>query len=450
MEELVIENGVLQRCVGSAACIRVPDGVREIREKAFLFCEHLERVELPAQLRCIGDDAFSFCPNLRSAQLPEGLESIGARAFFGSALETITIPKSVRRIGERFVNSCSALREIRVAPGNPCFQCRDGLLLDRSGETLVCCPGGWTGECRLPSEVRTIASAAFEGCAGVRSITLPAGLQTIEDRAFEGCSALEEMVIPSSVQALGNFAFSSCWSLRSITLPEGVQCLGEGCFWRCVELQEMHLPASLREIRRIAFTGCAALREFTVAPESPFYHTEDGMLLDTRQKRLLCCPGGRTESCRLSEETECVAEEAFFSSRCPRVVLPRRLAEFDENLLTKLPPGVLIAPWLGLDEVQLFLNRYRAMLNFCRAQEEGFVCTAADTYRDYARTHVSEFYDLLLEEKSVLRWFLRERLLGRGDAKALLMRTDLEGRTLLLEYLHEVFPPCGAGDGDEV
>ena len=39
--DFVIENGILQKYTGSAACVTVPDGVTEIGNYAFYGCDRL-------------------------------------------------------------------------------------------------------------------------------------------------------------------------------------------------------------------------------------------------------------------------------------------------------------------------------------------------------------------------------------------------------------------------
>ena len=55
----------------------------------------LESVVLPSTLKRIEYNAFCNCKNLRSISLPERLEFIGTDCFRGSALESIEFPASL-------------------------------------------------------------------------------------------------------------------------------------------------------------------------------------------------------------------------------------------------------------------------------------------------------------------------------------------------------------------
>jgi hypothetical protein len=80
--------------------IRIPHGLRTLREGVFSYCIHLERVELPDTLRQIDKHAFLGCTSLKKLIIPEGTLSIGSRAFEGCRLEDVFIPASVTKIAD--------------------------------------------------------------------------------------------------------------------------------------------------------------------------------------------------------------------------------------------------------------------------------------------------------------------------------------------------------------
>ena len=47
-------------------------------------------------LKIIERDAFYQCKNLKCVKLSEGLEKIGLQAFFGSGVENVEFPASLR------------------------------------------------------------------------------------------------------------------------------------------------------------------------------------------------------------------------------------------------------------------------------------------------------------------------------------------------------------------
>jgi len=62
-----------------------------------------------------------------------------------------------------------------------------------------------------------IGDHAFEGCYGLRELTIEPGLGSIGAYSFSGCSNLKEVVIPSSVKSIGFYAFSGCSNLTVVS-----------------------------------------------------------------------------------------------------------------------------------------------------------------------------------------------------------------------------------------
>ena len=80
--------------------IRIPHGLRTLREGVFSYCINLEKVELPDTLREIHPYAFRGCTSLKKLVIPDGTVSIGSGAFEGCRLEDVFIPASVTKIAD--------------------------------------------------------------------------------------------------------------------------------------------------------------------------------------------------------------------------------------------------------------------------------------------------------------------------------------------------------------
>ena len=288
----------------------VPDGIREIADRAFMRAK-LVSVSLPGSVEHIGNESFYQCTWLRSITLSEGLRTIGTDTFTNcDMLQEIEIPASVTGIAEA-VFTDAHLKEIRVAPGSEVFTVSDGALINTRDGVLIAFPPFSEAEaCEIPEGVKRIGNFAFYRCHHLRKVTFPEGLQEIGHGAFLMCNHLAEIDLPDSVSRLEELAFGinsdtqrlrlpdglteivnnfddmditeliipetvtviekSFTSLPKLTeavIPEGVTTIGYRSFTFCKNLACITIPASVTEIRS-DFTGCAEALVLRVEPGS--------------------------------------------------------------------------------------------------------------------------------------------------------------------------------------
>lgn len=160
-----------------------------------------------------------------------------------TTVTSITIPKSVKRIGDSAFNTFLALKKVAFAAGSE---------LESIGKDAF----HWCKvleEIELPSSVKTIGESAFENCESLVSITLPEGVSGIAQYTFEGCKNLTTVSIPSTAANIGYRAFYQCYQLEEIDIPEGVLSIESQAFLDCTRLSKVYLPKSLESIA-VVFT----------------------------------------------------------------------------------------------------------------------------------------------------------------------------------------------------
>ena len=59
-----------------------------------------------SKLKTIGERAFEYCGSLKNIQFPDCFETIGINCFWGSGLEEIVLPASVKNIGSGVFREC--------------------------------------------------------------------------------------------------------------------------------------------------------------------------------------------------------------------------------------------------------------------------------------------------------------------------------------------------------
>lgn len=80
--------------------VNLPNTIASIGKYVFHHCHSLKFVKLPDSLDKIPTGTFSYCRGLREFIIPPNVRSIGDSVLLGCSLESITIPESVRIIGD--------------------------------------------------------------------------------------------------------------------------------------------------------------------------------------------------------------------------------------------------------------------------------------------------------------------------------------------------------------
>lgn len=164
--------------------------------------------------------------NQRSVVIPDmvngkAVTSIGTYAFGGNGssdpqsayLEFITIPNSVKHIGQNAFTGASALDSIEI-PGGVVIDSHAFQGTKNVREIVIHDDVNDRGEIDYRSA--SIGVGAFQDCKNLQKVVLPSSVMIIEEDAFNGCSELREIVIPFSVQQVNKNAFAGCNSLRNV------------------------------------------------------------------------------------------------------------------------------------------------------------------------------------------------------------------------------------------
>ncbi len=85
----------------SLSNVTIGKGVSKMASGVFGACENLTNMVIPANVKVIESSAFGSCINLSDVIIEDGVEEISEYAFGGTALSKITLPASVRKIGEQ-------------------------------------------------------------------------------------------------------------------------------------------------------------------------------------------------------------------------------------------------------------------------------------------------------------------------------------------------------------
>ena len=282
----------------------------------------LTRVRVGAQVKDIPPRTFRGCTNLTEVQFVEegALYSIGECAFGGcKALEQVTIPSSVAKLGTCAFCDCINLAHVQL---------NDGLNIIGDDAFSGC---EALQQMAIPTSVTKLGSGSFRDCSNLTALQVEEGaLQFIGNRAFCDCTALQQVTIPSSVTKLGDGTFKDCTNLAEVQLNEGLHAIGECVFVRCTASRSVTVPPSVTKLGRQKFTKCTNLSEVILLGGDSLLNqgfldrgisSEEGVLSQILNQMIGC----RGNSCSF----------AFF--KCPLTTIKISVPGILAQRMTRLP-----------------------------------------------------------------------------------------------------------------
>lgn len=101
----------------------------------------------------------------------------------------------------------------------------------------------------MPDSVKSLEKAVFFNCRKLQKVKLSNSLTEIPDSCFDSNTSLREIVIPDSVRTIGSYAFCSS-GLENIHLGKCVEVIQRDALMN-TNLKELRLPASVKELQDI-------------------------------------------------------------------------------------------------------------------------------------------------------------------------------------------------------
>ena len=232
-------------------------------------------ITLPDSIRAIGEQVFAGMTRLKKINLPTQLEILDGVAFFNCyALRSVDIPAKLRTIGYDAFYNCRSLKSVKLHEG----------LEEIGAGAFAGCES--LSSIKLPQSLQRIYSGAFQLTA-IRTMKIPehcstanldgmgklekvvfadrSGKYSLPMRAFFGCYSLKKVSLPQSAKVtLGAYAFYSCISLEKIYHGDSIVKIGMRAFYHTDALAGLTLSANLKKITEKAFTGCTGLKKLRI------------------------------------------------------------------------------------------------------------------------------------------------------------------------------------------
>ncbi len=174
----------------------------------------------------------------------------------------------------------------------------------------------------------SIGSSAFNGCAGLTSITIPDSVTSIGENAFYDCGGLTGVTIGSGVTGIDTYAFRNCTGLTGVTIPDNVTTIGTQAFDGCTDLTSVTIGSGVDTIGDYPFLNCTSLTGITVAAGNTSYSSEGGVLFNAGKTTLIAYPGGKSGAYSIPSGVTVIKPYAFYKcAGLTSVVIPSGVTE---------------------------------------------------------------------------------------------------------------------------
>jgi hypothetical protein len=134
---------------------------------------------------------------LTNVTIPNGVARIGSNAFaYCFGLTNIAIPSSVINIGDWAFIGCNGLSAINVSIGNPAYSSVNGILFDKTQNTLIQCPQAKAGNFEVPESVTSIGRQAFDSCINLTGVFFHRNPPALGSSVFDGADNTTVYYLP--------------------------------------------------------------------------------------------------------------------------------------------------------------------------------------------------------------------------------------------------------------
>lgn len=184
----------------------IPSGVKKIETLAFARASNLQKIVFSSTVTTLGESAFQQS-GLKSVTIPDTIKEAGDFTFYGSNVETVTFGKGLKVTSYEMFESCSNLKTINF-----------GGIQELDARTFAYCSSLKT--VTLPTSVKKIGNGTFGECGTLETVTFQGILDYIPFQTFLNCYQLQNINITGKVTSFLRASFLGCHKLEAVTLPK--------------------------------------------------------------------------------------------------------------------------------------------------------------------------------------------------------------------------------------
>lgn len=248
----------------------------------------------------VGIDYLGWRYGVKTLNVPDSVIYISNNAIPLSDLQTLNLGANISTLSIDMITYCSNLSVINIPESNPNFKVVDGIVYNKTGDTLIVYPLGKGSVYNIPDNVTNIDvmlnnpnysgisftfsenSKIFKKIDGVSytydmqtvigcdpektgEYTMPDSVTSIKSMAFYN-TKLSKVNVSKNVTEITYYSFADCANLETINMPDNVTTIDEYAFY-CSNLKNLTtLPKNLVNLNDYAFAS-TQLQSITI-PDS--------------------------------------------------------------------------------------------------------------------------------------------------------------------------------------
>ena len=215
LQSLTIPEGIIsgttEMCIGCYSLISVviPDTITSLAQSSFQYCYSLKDIYLSSKIVSIGTSAFQDCRSLENITMPSDLTSIAGSMFYGCiSLRSLVISNKTTSIDQYFCRGCLSLKTVTLptsltsTPNNFGYNFSDTAI-----ESIT-----------LPNGMTRLGQYCFYNCVYLKNITLPNTLTVIDTSSLQSTHLLSSLTIPASVTTINNNWIAGAYNLTELIM----------------------------------------------------------------------------------------------------------------------------------------------------------------------------------------------------------------------------------------